>query len=306
MLKAEDRVREDQRGHKVNSIILTQTAVTRGWQRPCLTIPTQKLAARAPEWRRSCQEGQTEVGSSRVGLPSILPPGWIWKIRRNWKFFLEMGSISQWNWHPKVGSSQSCLQLPTHTLKMKFGSVQSLSCVQLFATPWTATHQASLSITNSWSLLKLLSIEKMMPSNQLHLKWSLCVKLVQHSALSFRWRAIAGKPTHRLPMRGSGPPPVNVRRQARVSRPSKRTGKKETAQRHRLKEMLRMFLLSCYESSSFATLQTVARQAPLSTGFPKQEYWNGLPFSSPGDLSTPGIEPGSPALAGGLLITSTL
>ena len=39
------------------------------------------------------------------------------------------------------------------------GSVQSLSCVQLFVTPWTAACQASLSITKSWSLLKLMSIE---------------------------------------------------------------------------------------------------------------------------------------------------
>ena len=39
------------------------------------------------------------------------------------------------------------------------GSVQSLSCVQLFVTPWTAPCQASLSITKSWSLLKLMSIE---------------------------------------------------------------------------------------------------------------------------------------------------
>ena len=46
-------------------------------------------------------------------------------------------------------------------------SVQSLSRVQLFATPWTAAHQASLSITNSWSLLKLMSIELVMPSNHL-------------------------------------------------------------------------------------------------------------------------------------------
>ena len=36
---------------------------------------------------------------------------------------------------------------------------------------------------------------------------------------------------------------------------------------------------------------TVARQAPLSMGFPKQEHWNGLPFLSPGDLPNPGIEP---------------
>ena len=46
-------------------------------------------------------------------------------------------------------------------------SVQSLSCVQLSATPWTAAHQASLSITNSRSLLKLMSIESVMPSNRL-------------------------------------------------------------------------------------------------------------------------------------------
>ncbi|XDA81883.1 hypothetical protein R6Z07F_011814 [Ovis aries] len=46
-------------------------------------------------------------------------------------------------------------------------SVQSLSCVRLFAAPWTAAHQASLSITNSQSLLKLMSIESVMPSNHL-------------------------------------------------------------------------------------------------------------------------------------------
>ena len=46
-------------------------------------------------------------------------------------------------------------------------SVQSLSRVQLFVTPWTAAHQASLSITNSWSLLKLISIDSVMPSNHL-------------------------------------------------------------------------------------------------------------------------------------------
>ena len=44
-------------------------------------------------------------------------------------------------------------------------SVQLLSCVQLFVTSWTAACQASLSITNSWSLLKLMSIQSMMPSN---------------------------------------------------------------------------------------------------------------------------------------------
>ena len=45
---------------------------------------------------------------------------------------------------------------------VQFCSVQSLSRVQLFATPWTAARQASLSITNSWSLLKLMSMESVM------------------------------------------------------------------------------------------------------------------------------------------------
>ena len=52
-------------------------------------------------------------------------------------------------------------------LDMTFSSVQSLSCVWLFVTPWTTACQASLSITNSWSLLKLMSIESVMPSNNL-------------------------------------------------------------------------------------------------------------------------------------------
>ena len=56
-------------------------------------------------------------------------------------------------------------------------------------------------------------------------------------------------------------------------------------------------------SDSFVTPWTVACQAPLSMRFPGQEYWSGLPFPSPGDLPYPGIEPGSPVLAGGFLTT---
>ena len=47
---------------------------------------------------------------------------------------------------------------------------------------------------------------------------------------------------------------------------------------------------------TLATPWTVACQAPLSMGFSRQEYWSGLPFPSPGDLSHPGIEPRSPTL----------
>ena len=50
---------------------------------------------------------------------------------------------------------------------------------------------------------------------------------------------------------------------------------------------------------------TVAHQAPLSMGFPRQEYWSGLPFPSPGDVPNPGIEPASPTLAGRFFTTST-
>ena len=65
------------------------------------------------------------------------------------------GSLGKWAESGLCGNSQGIL----------FSSVQSLTCVWLFVTPWTAAHQVSLSITNSWSLLKLMSIESLMPSN---------------------------------------------------------------------------------------------------------------------------------------------
>ena len=76
-----------------------------------------------------------------------------------------------------------------------FSSVQSLTRVRLFATPWPAAHQASLSITNSWSLHKLMSIESVMPSNHLMLCRPLLLPSVfpsirvfsSESALRIRW-----------------------------------------------------------------------------------------------------------------------
>ena len=53
----------------------------------------------------------------------------------------------------------------------------------------------------------------------------------------------------------------------------------------------------------FVTPWTVAHQAPPSMGFSRQEYWSGLPFPPPGDLSDPGIEPGSPELQADSLTT---
>ena len=72
--------------------------------------------------------------------------------------------------------------------------------------------------------------------------------------------------------------------------------------------LLGLLMLSCLSCVQlFATLWTVAHQAPLSMGFSRQEYWIGLPFSPPGDLLNLGIEPVSltaPVLAGGFFTTS--
>ena len=88
------------------------------------------------------------------------------------------------------------IKIISRTLTVQFSSVQSLSCVQLFATPWTAARQASLSIANSWSLLKLMSIESVMPSNRLILCHPLLLlplifpsirAFSDESALRIRW-----------------------------------------------------------------------------------------------------------------------
>ena len=63
------------------------------------------------------------------------------------------------------------------------------------------------------------------------------------------------------------------------------------------------FVLLFLVAEPFVTPWTVVCQAPLSMGFPRQEYWSGVPFPSPGDLPKPGIEPVSPALAGGFFGT---
>ena len=64
-------------------------------------------------------------------------------------------------------------------------------------------------------------------------------------------------------------------------------------------------MLSHSVVSDPATPWTVARQAPLSMGFSRQEYWSGLPFPSPGDLPDPGIKPASPALVGRVFTTES-
>ena len=72
-----------------------------------------------------------------------------------------------------MAESLHCSPETITTLLISYIVVQSLSCVQLFVTPWTTAYQASLSFTISQSLLKLMSIELVMPSNHLILCHSL-------------------------------------------------------------------------------------------------------------------------------------
>ena len=83
----------------------------------------------------------------------------------------------------------------TYIYTDQFSSLRLLSHVRLFATPWTEAHQASLSITNSWSLLKLMSVESVMPSNCLILCHPILLTSIlssirvfsNKSALCIRW-----------------------------------------------------------------------------------------------------------------------
>jgi len=76
---------------------------------------------------------------------------------------------SEWTQRVFLHIPGTCLWKSAKILVMYINWVQSLIRVWLFETPWTAARQASLSITNSWSLLKLMSIESVMPSNHLFL-----------------------------------------------------------------------------------------------------------------------------------------
>ena len=133
----------------------------------------------------SAVQRQASAVSARISPPSwaSLPPHFHPTL---------LGHQRALSWAPLLCSSFLLATYFTH----QFSSFQSLSHVQLFVTPWTVAHQASLSITNSQSLLKLFSIELVMPSNHL----ILCHPLVllpsifpsirafsNDSALRIRW-----------------------------------------------------------------------------------------------------------------------
>ena len=70
--------------------------------------------------------------------------------------------------------------------------------------------------------------------------------------------------------------------------------------------MMYIAVCACSVAWSYSTLcnsMDCSQQAPLSMGYSRQEYWNGLPFPTPGDLPNPGIEPASPKVAGKFFTT---
>ena len=79
-------------------------------------------------------------------------------------------------------------------MSLQFSSIQLLSCVWLFATPWTAARQASLSVTNSQSLLKFMSMDSVMPSNHL----ILCHPLLLLPWIFSRIRIFSNEPVIRI------------------------------------------------------------------------------------------------------------
>ena len=133
-------------------------------------------------------------------------------------------------------------------------------------TPWTAARQASLTVTNSWSLFKLMSIEAVMPSNHLILCHPLLLPSIFPSIRVFSDKS--GGQCWSFSFRLS---PSNEYSGLISFRTD---GFDLLAVQWTLKSLLQ------YHSSK-ATLWTAARQAPLSMGSSWQEYWSGLPCPPP-------------------------
>ena len=126
-----------------------------------------------------------------VGLfPGDGMRSWVWKV----KFNMDL-SYTDPSWIMFLALSVPSSSAPLFSF-LEITSVQLLSRIQLFVTLWTAACQASLTITNSWSLLKLMSIESAMPSNHLILCRPLlllpstfpCIRVFSNeSVLHIRW-----------------------------------------------------------------------------------------------------------------------
>ena len=124
----------------------------------------------------------------------------IWSLNSNsWRTAICQGLCLTLRKNNKPNRHGSC-SYGTHSFAQpytlnQFSSVQLLSCVRLFGTPWTAACQASLSIINSQSLLKLMSIESVMPSNHL----ILCCLLLLPPSILHSIRVFSNESTLRIP-----------------------------------------------------------------------------------------------------------
>ena len=128
------------------------------------------------------QKSQTWLSTSIKGIRKwgLCLGGWV--LRRKGECIWGCNQQAHWLWllpngvssHLNEKSSEKPVVRHNLQINYQFSSVQLLSHIRLFATPWTAAYQASLSITNSQSLLKLTSIKSVMPSNHL----ILCCRLL--------------------------------------------------------------------------------------------------------------------------------
>ena len=181
-------------------------------------------------------------------------------------------------------------------------SVQSLSRVWLFATPRIAARQASLSITNSQSLPKLMSIELVMPSSHL----ILCCPLLLLLPIPPSIRVFSNESTLRMrwPKYRSFSFSISPSNEHPGLISFRMDWLDLLAVQGTLKNLLQHHSSKATELSGKPKkeLQGIQQKHSLE-GFPRQEYWSGLLCPSPRDLPDPGIEPGSPALQTDSLLT---
>ena len=111
-------------------------------------------------------QSQTQLKRLSMHMPKGLKMGF-WFERESERENFHPSFSSTYPLKPEVSRPPPGQSSPVASKFSNLSSVQLLSCVWLFATPWIAACQASLSITNSWSLPKLMSIELVMPSNYL-------------------------------------------------------------------------------------------------------------------------------------------
>ena len=108
---------------------------------------------------------------------------------------LQLKGLQRFRHNLATKHKMPCIQVEIHNYKLfQFSSVQLLSHVRLFATPWIAAHQASLSITNSRSSIRLKSIESLMPSSHL----ILCHPLLLLPPIPPRIRVFSNESTLRM------------------------------------------------------------------------------------------------------------